>query len=342
MARGRKPKPVQNPSIASLHEALKYLSPCVVKDSDKPSETHCQIAGGRAWMFNGAVAMGCMVDIDTTANPELERFLLALSKCQQEVSITQTKHDIVVTSGKFKAHIPCLGNELFMPIVPANPIAQMDDRFRKSIGIVGRLAKESAARLMEASVYTRANSALCSNGHVIIESWHGNDMPPMTIPKKSSDIICKIDKPIRSFGLDWVGDQVSALTIWFDDGSFFKTQLYVEAWPEFDRLLDAKADLWPIPDGFWSGLETIADLVEDTSVWCNGHKIATDSEDEATGASIEIRGNIPACRFNPELLLLFKDHAEQIDFMHAGQSIKLQGEGMRGLVAKINRPNADK
>lgn len=336
MARPKSPKKdaiERNPSIGSLFSALKFLEP-VSSAEGNAQVTHCQLRNKQAVMFNGLMARGCLIDADTCANVHLQLLLSSLKRCKSEVQVTQLQNALCVQSGKYKAFVPTLPDDMFAPTVPSAAIAPCDDRLKKSLEICGRVAVESGKRLLECSVLARANSCVSTDGKVLFEHWHGIDMPPMVIPKISQVALCKIDKKLTGFGVEWNGQIVSSVTFWFEDSSWLRTQTYTEQFPDTDALFarNASANLWPIPEGLFEGLEAIAEFA--STVIFDG-KIIKTSDVENVGATYEIKGSMPKVQLSYDLLMMFAGLVNKADFSATEATALFQGEGFRGLLAKI-------
>jgi len=338
---GKKSKPIaasNNPATSSLLESLKFLQPAIVKGG-QPGQTHCQLANKTAVIFNGTQAIGCLIDTDISANPNLELLIAALSKCTAETQITQLDAGrLSIKSGRFQAYVPCIDGELLAPVIPATACAPCDDRVKASLAVVSGLVVENAPRIVEASIMLRAGSAVATDGKIMFEHWHGIDMPVMIIPKTSAAMLLKINKKLISFGVTPATDnanQFSSVTFYFDDNSWWRTQLYIEPYPDVDRILNTPSNQWPIPAGLWEGLETIKDFADDDfRVFLEGNSVRTHFEKEA-GASCQIEGALPTIIVDYEYLMHFAPHVKTVDFMATEMLIVFQGENFRGVLAKI-------
>jgi hypothetical protein len=333
-----RPKKTTKPAAAksALLSALEFLAPAAASIG-APYQTHCQIKDHAAMIFNGTIAMGIMIAEDLVANPNLLLLIAALSKCKEETQIVQLDNNrLSIKSGKFNAYVPCVEPDTLAPVIPDRSAYPCNDAIKTSLKIVGDIAEEKSPRVITASVMLRTGSAIATNGHIIMEHWHGIDMPPLLLPKLAVTNLLKIDKKIVSFGVSMnTEQQFTSVTFWFADGSWFRTQLYTEKWPDVDKILNSPATLWPVPSGLWEALDAIKDFTgEENRVYCEGKTIST-NDDLAVGANYEISGVMPKIIFNHKLLSMFAPYATQADFATEFDGAKFQGEGFRGALAKI-------
>jgi hypothetical protein len=332
-----KPRPkkatetVENPLLV----ALKFLEP-VAAMIGAPYQTHCQIRNKTAMIFNGTTGIGVHIDNELTANPHLLLLISALSKCKKEnMQMVQLEgNQLAIKSGTFQAYIPCLADELFAPVLPDVGQYSCSETVKKSLEVVAPIAQENAPRIMLASVVLRSGSAIATDGIIIFEHWHGVDMPQLVLPKISVAKLVKITKPIVSFGVSQhETGQFTSVTFWFNDGSWFKSQLYTETMPDFDRLLSTPVTPWPTPIGLWTALETVKDFTDDNGrVYLEGKTVRTHQE-KTQGALYEIEGSLPTLIFDYEYLSMFAPHATHVDF--TGPGAVFQGPNFRGILARI-------
>lgn len=339
---GRKPRVKKdNPATSSLLAALQFIE-AASKEIGTPNETHCRLDANWAVIFNGIVGIGHKIDSDIRACPHLKTLITALTKCKDTVQITQLDNNrLSVKSGRFQAYVPCIDIEVLNPIVPDLPIAAIDDRVKVSLATVGVIAKENAQRVLLASVMLRSGSAIATDGVILMESWHGIDLPPLTLPKTFVTILSKIDKKLNSFGVhcDELGNFNSA-TFYFEDGSWVKSQLYVEPWPHnLDSILNTQATLWPIPAGLPEAIETIAPFATENHVYFDTKHVRTNRSRDK-GAICEIEGTLPLnIIFNMEYLKTILQHAKQVDWLSDADLEKrmsiFYGDKFRALLMQI-------
>jgi hypothetical protein len=342
-AMGRKPsaKKASNKAVSGLLEALRFIEPSQSEIGQLP-QTHCMFANHWATAFNGLIMMATHIDTDIVAFPNTKRLIKVLMNCDETTQITQLDSGrLGIKSGKFQAYVPCIDGNLLAFTPPDPPQYQLNDAVLSSLGIVGIVAKENAPRVVQASVLLRQNSAAATDGVMALEHWHGTPMPTVCLPKVFITELMKIKKKPASLGASQ-----NTCTVYFDDGSFIRTQLYTEPYPDIDRVLNTPNTPMPLPEDFFKAVRKIESNKEESgSVYFNGtgSKLQTGPDDNV-GASFDYEHPLPhGILFNIELLLRFAPHAKQADFV-AGPKQDMAifyGDNFRGvLMQKIANPNA--
>lgn len=314
-------------------DALKFCSYATQKDGS-PNQTHVLLKDNWAVAFNGVLAAGHPIQEDIYGAPHNETMIAALSKCGENISITQMDANrISIKSDKFKAIVPCIDPTLLEGATPDNFIAPIDDRFKEAIKAVGVLAEDDADNVVTASVLMQGGSLFATDRKVILEYWHGLDLPPnLALPKSVVAPLVKTNKRLAGFGFS-----NSSATFYFEDQSWIRTQFYAEKWPNVSHILDTKHNCWPIPVGFWEGVAAVAPFSDDGNLYFFTGMLRS-HPNEAVGASYECSGLPNGPIYSAKQLLLLKPHAKTIDFIAPGianSSYKLMffGDNIRGAIA---------
>lgn len=309
-------------------DALRFVQ-LVLHDKGAPIETHMRLQSKTVVGFNGVIGAGSFIHEEILAAPNAKLIVEALSKCGQNISITQLDNNrISIKADKFKAVVPCIDVTSIPIILPDTPIAPINDNLKKAIEAVGVLADENAQRVVAASILLRSGSTVATNGAIIFEYWHGIDLPTIALPKAFVQPIVKTQKQLQSFGFS-----ESTATFWFNDQSWIRTQLFKEQWPQVDHLLNRPAKFFDIPNGFWEGLDAIAPFANDGLVYFEDGVLRTNVE--ISSASYEVAGIPKGPIYNIKNLMTIRPHAKQIDFVAQGVSndttmLMFIGENIRG------------
>jgi uncharacterized protein DUF4031 len=347
MAKGtRKPRSkkgdAKNPGTASLLAALKFIEPAA-KESGPAVQinyTHCAMGWNWAVAFDGVIALAHKIDTDIQAYPNTKTLIKALSKCEETTQITQLDENrLAIKSGRFSAYVPCMRGELFHIQPPDDPLYPIDERVPAALAIVGRIAKENAPRLVLSSVMLRNGSAVATDGHILFEAWHGATLPfQVVLPKDFVTKLCAIQKKPVSMGAS-----ANTVTVWFEDQSWIRTQLYNERFPDCDKVLNTPANLAEIPKGLWEALGKIEPMTDVAGAVLFNTKDNTVSTHAAgnVGASCIVEGPLPAdLSFDIEKLRLFEPFANQVDFTaQSGSGIMavFYGPNFRGMLMSMRR-----
>ena len=322
----KKPKPTSS----SLLDALRFVG-SVLKAEGTINETHILLKDNLAVAFNGVLAAGCKIQEDICCAPNNKLLIDALSKCGDNLSITQIDQSkLSIKSDKFKAIVPCINPKLLTVAIPDISVAPMDDKFKTAIEAVGVLANENADNVVAASILMNGQSLIATNRVVIFEAWHGLNLPLGLALSKAIVQPLNNSKKLVGFGFS-----KSTATFHFEDLSWIRTQLYAGAWPDLKGILDGACNPLAVPVDFWKALEAVTPFSLDGLVHFDNNRLQS-HPDENAGASHEVLGLIKGPIFNAKQLKLIQPYAKQIDFAASaknGTMLKFFGESIRGAIA---------
>lgn len=330
-----KPRSKSTTQSNTLLEAISFVG-SILKDKGAAFETHVSMKDGWAVGFNGVLSAGHKIEEQIEAYPQNELFLNALSKCGEGLSITLLETNrLSIKSGSFKALIPCVEGDLMHVIEPDPPIAIIDDRFKKALETVGRLADENAQSVVTASILMNGFSLIATDRKFIMEAWHGIDLPPgLTLPKAFVGPLTKAKKPLAQFGFS-----EGSATFYFNDGSWLKTQTYADVYPDLNGLLNKQSNMWNVPDKFFEAIGAIEPFSEDGNIYFDKGFLRSHPS-ETVGASFEISGTPTGVVYPYRYLNMLNGLATKIDFVtphNKGYCLMFQGETARGLIAGRDR-----
>jgi hypothetical protein len=335
MSRAPRSKPAANKS--SLLSALEFVS-CVTEKLGAPYETHVGLRNNWAIAFNGIVAAGSPIAEDLQCYPHNFMLVEALSKCDENFTLTMLDNSrLSIKSGKFKAVVPCLDPELMQNAFPDPQIAPITNAFKAAVEAVGVLASENAQHVLTASVLMNGPSVISTNRVMIMEAWHGLDLPPgVPLPKQFVAALAKQKKNLVGFGFS-----NNSATFHFEDGCWLKTQLYSDEWPDVSSILNREANLWSIDAGFYKALDAIASFSEDGNVYSDLNLLMSHA-DSAIGATHECAGIPKGFVYPIKQLKIIQPHVEKVDWMAGGihdssYCLVFQGGNMRGVISGRQR-----
>jgi hypothetical protein len=325
-----KPRSKPQPSNALL-EALSFCS--VVSEKLGASyETHIGLRNNWAIAFNGIIAAGAPIVEDIQIHPHTLLLIEALSKCDENYSLTQLDNGrLSIKSGKFKAIVPCLDPALMQEASPDPQIVAIDNRFKDAVEAVGVLASENAQHVLTASVLMNGQSVISTNRVMLLEYWHGLDLPPnIPLPKQFVAALIKQKKDLTGFGFS-----KSSATFWFGD-CWLRTQLYSDEWPDVSSILNRKANLWSIDPSFFKALDAIEPFSEDGNVYSDTNLLMSHSENQ--GASFEVTGLPKGFVYPIKQLKIMRPFAKKVDWMASGvhdssYCLVFEGDLVRGVIS---------
>jgi len=328
-----KPKKRSSEKSSNLLAALQFTK-LVTKDEGAPYDTHVRLLNHTAIASNGILSCGIKIEEDLNCAPDNYLIAQALSKCGDSFSITHLSNErLSIKGSKFKAIVPCIDLTLLNPAAPDPPIAVLSDPFRNALTAVAPLTSEGSQTVVGASILMAGASLIATDRHVVIEYWHGTDLPTgIALPKAFAVALSKVLKPLARFGFS-----NSSVTVYFDDDSWLKSQIYCEPWPDVKSILDRKCNPWPVPNDFWKAFDAVELFSESGDIYF-GTSVIRSHNSEAIGASHECFGIPEGPIVSIRQLQLIRPYVKQIDFQAPGvynssTMIMFYGENIRGAIA---------
>lgn len=331
--RGRKASAKTESSQVGLLDALRFVT-CATRPDGLPYQAHAVLHSGNVYAFDGGVVACHAIDSDLKAAPHLANLITALSKSNGTISITVTDGGkLSIKSGKLRALVNCLDLSEVPTYPEPDPIcANITDDLKNAIKTVAECCNDSDADVTRAGVFIKSNSVMAMDGRMLMECWHGIDLPELLIPKASALAICKPDKPFKNLGFSHNG-----MTIYYEDGSYIRTCLFDAQYPNTEKLFDREFNPWPLPSGFWDGLDSIVPFVDKDlqGVYFTKQSMQTHL-DGKSGASYDIEGLPEFKAYNPKYLKLAKPHCDKVDFgKDERANLIFFGKNVRGIIAPI-------
>lgn len=268
-----------------LLEAVEFIELAQKAKGDAVS-THCAIRYGTITAFDRTIAAGVIIQADELhCFPNTEKLVLALKRCTAEYRMIQMADQLFIESGEFQAYVPLAPADTLISVVPDAPIAPLGNTFRDALLTVGTLVKDNGATLLQSCIQLNPVTAIASNGQVIMEAFHGFDMPPnkLLIPKCFADKLKKTKKNIASFGFS-----SETFTVHFEDRSWLRTNLYKD---KLAHDLVAMISVEPahkrdVPTGFFGAANEVSKWSSDGRVYCFDSRISSHSRDKQAGSAV--------------------------------------------------------
>ena len=316
-----------------LLDPLQFIAAAQHEDG-APYESHCRIADGWVTATDGVLTIGHKFEGDLIARPHTLKMIAALKTCGPKLSITQLENDrLAIKSQNIKAIVPCLPEDETSFVVNPDPnIATINDCLKESFRTVAPFAKDNGDCPLTSSVIARANTCIGTNKHVIVESWHGIDLPVMLIPKRSVQAILKVSKPLTGFGFSG-----GSATFYFEDESWIRTQLYCEDLPNIDKILNGQCLPTPVPENFFEALEAIEPFSETDTVYITENKFSTHPTGSDDGAEYVVEGVDTEAIFGIKNLRSIENLVESIDIKTNSERAFFFGGSSRGVIAQKAR-----
>lgn len=327
--RARAKKSKMNEAAASLVDALKFVAP-TQKKSGGIQETHVVMFNNMLIGSNGILTIGYPIEEDLNACPNSELLLAALNKCGETFSITKSDEtSIVINSDQFQATIPCVDiNEMSLSH-PDQNIAEIGNTIKDGFKQIMFLATKGSKHVLTASIMLRPNSMVATNNIVILEYWHGYDLPPnILVPKECATSVAKCKRDLTGFGFSG-----ATATFWFDDKSFVKCKLFEEEYPNIDAILNKTLNPFPPVDDFFKAIKAVDAASRTGKVIFTETGVQSHNEINE-GSKYEIEGLPVGKVYDSKNLIKCEPFCDRIDFTSYNGQAFFFGENIRGAIVE--------
>jgi hypothetical protein len=328
----RAPKQKTTTIANQLVNALKFIS---LADHDKgtPNETHCILTNNWAQAYDGVIAASIPIQENITAIPHTSLLLSALSKCGQNLSVTQLDANrISIKSDKFRAIVPCLDSNFLSMVAPDPPIALVSNALKLALETVAFLAKDSSDNVIEASILMKEHSVIATDRALLLEAWHGIDLPPgIVLPKATVTALCKSVDKLTTFGFS-----NNTITFYFENRAWLRSSRYSDNWPDLHHLLDLPCNMQPIPKDFFAGVDAIEAFAHNDVLSFQENLLCAQGADGGVSASYEVVGLQPGPRFSAKRLKIIAPHCQFADFF-VDRKMIFCGNNVRGILCGMGR-----
>lgn len=302
-------------------------------------QTHCRLTGDLIIAYDGILAAGAALDSgDIQISPNTYQFLKALERSKDKYSLSLLDDgSIVVTTNKFRAIVPCVTPDT-LPWITADPMQwPLSDNFRTAADIAGTFTTEGATAVQFAALTTLDGSIVGTNGRVFIEAYHGSPTPPgLIIPKQFFVALNKVPHPIKGFGFT-----NTSFTVHFENGSWLRTQLYVNERPlPLDDITRWMNDgvCTELPKEFYSAIEAVEPFSGEGRFFI-GDDVISSHMDIEQGAMYKLKGVASAGSYIAAFFTKLKTHIKTVDLYNNDRVAVFYGDPetavkVRGIISK--------
>jgi hypothetical protein len=245
-----------------LLAALQFIS-VAQRANGSELERYCRMSMNAAVSFNGLLAAGQRIEETLQCCPQTDKLIAALLQCDEGYSLTQHTDRLVVTSGTFTAAVPICDPSLLTPAWPDAKQFNVNDDVRAAMIAVHGIVDDKAERVWESAVLLQGKTCQATNGNVMLESWHGWDLPPnVLLPKAIIKSMVKVKKELVGIGY---GD--ATVTFWFADNTWIRTQRYIADWPK-SNAFDARTNPVALEPTLFAAARQLGTFSEDGQLYC--------------------------------------------------------------------------
>lgn len=325
-------------TTSTLYQALKFIS-FAQKDvpNAAPNQTHCALVNGWAIAYDGAIALGIPIEEQLFAFPHTESMLNALAKCGQQFVITQldgNRLSVKSGAGGFRATVQCVSPNDIPYSKPDENVYEITDDLKFGLDTIVKLCDDKQETIVEVAVLVRQNTMVSSDRQMMIEHWHGFNLPTMSLPKSAILALTKIQKKLVGFGYSG-----HTATFHFEDKSWLRTQLYVEPYPvgAVDQIFARHNSPLEIPPNFYEGVKAVAPFSEggnNRTIFLAKNAIQS-HENPNQGATFDVVGLPQGIRYKLKHLMLTEQFAKKADLVGNNQAGYFYGDRTRAAVMQV-------
>jgi hypothetical protein len=327
MAKPKRKAKVEN----ALLQAVKFVSFAAAK-TESETDTHCLIENYSVVMNNNVIAIGHSIEEDFSACPQVQSLILALQRCGEQYAITLHPESLSVRSQDFSAFVPCCPSARLLQAIPDTQICPVSDELTKALGFCLPVVSDKADYLLNAVIQIREGSAIAYSGGVLIEAFHGQDLPYMIINKTVVAAMVKCGLQLTGFG--YSGETA---TFWFGEKAWIKTKLFNPEdckFPDIRTLMNTEVDLVNIPEGFFEAVKNVAPFSADKRVYIEGNKVGSHQRDNEGSRTENIKGySFKPRKYDIAALKLVEKFAKRMDECAHNTATFFYGDKIRAAVA---------
>lgn len=332
--RGTAPKEQES----QLLQALRFVKLAQQTGGKASYQKHCQFVRDE-WQqqyvvaFDGILAAGHPIHDEMVGCPQTFLLIEALERVRGAYTMTMLDNArLSITSGAYRAVVPCEHLSMLMTPSPDPGNYQVDDRWKQAAVRAGTFCTDGAQTVMGASVITYGNRMVGTNGLVIVDAFHGYDMPPgLIIPMTFVKEVARVDAKLIRFGFS-----ADSLTFYFDNGAWIRTQLYQEQYPDVSRILDPliMTGCTDIPPEFFNAVAAVAPFSDTRLVIIDNNQIRSHRETNI-GAQHQCEG-LPyeTIMVNAEFMTKLKPFVSKLDASTYPNMVVFLGEDVRAVLTR--------
>lgn len=309
---------------------LDFVRGSVAKKDFQPALMHFHIKNGMVQGYNGVLSICSPIGLDFDVSPNAIQFVKAIQQCRDTIALSMTAGGrLAVKSGRFKAYIECSPGGL-PEIKPKGKEMPLPDNFLDALAMLEPCVAEDASRQWARGILFRGKSAYATNNVVLVEYFLGSEFPTeMNIPAPSVAELLRIGEKPRALLAD-----TNTVTFLYPGDRWLRTQLYINQWPDVDRILNGASKATPSVLNI-DALEAITPFLDPTGrVYFLEDTLSTSSED-GIGARIEVPGLQKGGIFSAHMLRLVLERAETVDYTGYPGPCRFFGPQIRGALVGI-------
>ncbi len=329
----KKPKAVA--PAQELIDALKFVSQCLTENGTI-DQTHCLIEDNYVTASNGIISMGHKLNFEFNCAPNVFGLINALSGAKAQFTITKLDNDnIAVKFGAANIIIKSIDTKTFKEtyVLPdRNNIGSTNsnDDLMQSFKILSRIPKETEKQVLYSSIWLTGTSCTATDGKIMVECYHGANLPFAVLPIKSLQKILKIDKKIMQ-----IGYSRNNITFYYEDQSWICSQFYDIDIPNYRPIVEEPSNPVSVRKDVFEGIELLSKFAKNDYLYFNGDKLTVDDIATELTSSFQLAHRYDKFIVRASYLLMMQDYIETIDFTTGSKSIMFFSSKLRGKIIGV-------
>lgn len=286
---------------------------------------YCQIGHGMVTSITDNICLGYPIEETLECQANIKALSQSLTRSKENVTITQLDMDkLHVSSDGLQVYVNC--EQEIKHVTPDQKSGLLDSRFTLALRVLYPVVSASGDCVSVKTVLLYGQSCFATNRHILVESWHGLDLPFCNIGKKFVDIILKSKKEVESFG-----NSTSSVTVHFKDGSWIMGRQEKGDWINPFEILNAETNPMPLSEDFKHGLRGVLDFCGSITVSCIDGRLRSHTGDNE-GAMAFIGGLPEGVLYGAKEMRFLREYAVSMDVSNPAV-IRFFGDKIRGAIS---------
>ncbi len=287
-------------------------------------QTHVCMNSDTIFAFNGVLAAGHISPLDLQSCPHTETLLSALKSCTDSLSITQLDSGrLSLKSDRFLAYVPCVDKDKIIDVHPDPRCGILTNKLRDAFLAIDPIISESSPHVVMMSALLSGRSIFATNRTLLLEYWHGIDLPEnIVLPKTFISKMCSTKKDLTAFGFS-----ETTFTVYFEDKSWLRTQLYKTTWPPLTHILDKSTTPEILVNNFFAGIAALRKLSDNNRLYLTKDGMSVKKNGDVSGSYLT--DPLPHVTLNIDDILLLKDLVTDYDLLGQDSVTYFYGDVVR-------------
>jgi len=301
---------------ATLIDALKFVG--------LSGAEYCSIGQGFVTAYTDTVCMGHPITEDLNAKAHIKSLQQSLIKSEHETTITQLDLSrLQVNSGELQIFINC--SEKVEQPKPDFDGIKISKEFLLGLHELLPIVLKADSNISAKTIMTFGESIFATNRFILVERWHGANLPFTNMSRKLCDLIIKCKKEVAEFC-----KSDNSVTIYFSDRCWIMGRISPELWINPFEILNKELVQSNINDELQESLRLVPGFNGSSLAYQVNGRLQSEPA-QGAGASYPC-GQLPdGGIYGVKELKYLQKYGKQISII--GDDIYFFGDKMRGAIS---------